>query len=454
MVQASKWFNFLLFLGIFQLAESAFGTPEHIHLAWTENEHEMMVSWSTFIPVDSFVHYRPILCNDAAENYEYTEVLGNRTMFNEGVLMLRFIFLHNALIKGIRSECFYEYFIQSSIGKSKTYIFNGRTPESDDSFNDTSNPFKMIIIGDLGGGDIGSITAALFQREVKFRDSAGLIHLGDLAYNLDTDNGLTGDNFLNLVQDLAATIPYMVLPGNHENFDNQTHYKMRFKMLKNEYNDGLGQFYSFNLGPAHFTIINTEVHFFENQTISANRTISAKVQRKWLENDLAVANKNRKERPWLFVLAHRPLYCSYDYLANSKERNRTCGPEAKYLREEYEELFNENAVDVFFTAHVHSYERITPIYHNVTVKSQYDDTNTHINPRATVHIVDGIGGNRLRHNAKATHTPQLWSVYRTDDYGYGKLTVYNKTHMLFEQYSSLTWNTIDTVSIIKTRERF
>ena len=43
-----------------------------------------------------------------------------------------------------------------------------------------------------------------------------IMHVGDFAYNLDTNNGQNGLNFMANVQAIAARIPYMVLPGNHE----------------------------------------------------------------------------------------------------------------------------------------------------------------------------------------------------------------------------------------------
>lgn len=66
-------------------------------------------------------------------------------------------------------------------------------------------------------------------------------------------------------------------------------------------------FFSFNIGPAHIISFSTEFYFFINY---GWRQIQR--QYKWLEQDLIEANKpeNRKERPWIITMGHRPMYCS------------------------------------------------------------------------------------------------------------------------------------------------
>lgn len=82
-----------------------------------------------------------------------------------------------------------------------------------------------------------------------------------MAYDLNDDNGSKGDTFLNEIQPLTSRYPYMVAPGNHESFRNFTHYKNRFAMPRNGANEGTGYFYSFDMGRAHFVVINTESFF-------------------------------------------------------------------------------------------------------------------------------------------------------------------------------------------------
>ena len=43
-----------------------------------------------------------------------------------------------------------------------------------------------------------------------------ILHVGDMAYDLHTDNARVGDEFMNQIEPIAAYVPYQVCPGNHE----------------------------------------------------------------------------------------------------------------------------------------------------------------------------------------------------------------------------------------------
>ena len=38
-----------------------------------------------------------------------------------------------------------------------------------------------------------------------------------MAYDMDDDNARYGDQYMNAIEPVAAYIPYMTCPGNHEN---------------------------------------------------------------------------------------------------------------------------------------------------------------------------------------------------------------------------------------------
>ncbi len=43
-----------------------------------------------------------------------------------------------------------------------------------------------------------------------------IIHVGDFAYDMNSENALVGDQFMRQIESLAAYAPYMVCAGNHE----------------------------------------------------------------------------------------------------------------------------------------------------------------------------------------------------------------------------------------------
>ena len=58
-----------------------------------------------------------------------------------------------------------------------------------------------------------------------------IIHVGDIAYDLHTDAGDRGDEFMNRMEPIFSRYPYMVIAGNHENdHQNFSHYQNRFRM--------------------------------------------------------------------------------------------------------------------------------------------------------------------------------------------------------------------------------
>jgi hypothetical protein len=54
-----------------------------------------------------------------------------------------------------------------------------------------------------------------------------VVHIGDAAYDLDSNSGATGDAFMVQIEPLAAHLPYMICPGNHESANDFYEYRMR-----------------------------------------------------------------------------------------------------------------------------------------------------------------------------------------------------------------------------------
>lgn len=146
----------------------------------------------------------------------------------------------------------------------------------------------------------------MLDAEALKRNFDGILHYGDFAYDLHNDEGERGDHFLRSIQPIAANYAYMTIPGNHEDHRNATHYKARFNMPLNYANEGTSTFYSFDMGPAHFIMFNTEpmvLHKHEEIQTELN----------WLKQDLEKANANRAIRPWIIAASHHPMYCSVNY---------------------------------------------------------------------------------------------------------------------------------------------
>ena len=216
-------------------------------------------------------------------------------------------FINTAVMTGLQRNCFYHYSVGNGDYWSEVFEFSGRTPEVEEPFEDNKNGIHTWIYGDLGIGENGEGSKKMLENISFIGEHDVILHMGDIAYNMDDYQGLVGDMFLKEVQSIAARFPYMVLIGNHDLYGNMTQFINRFSMPKNADNEGTSLFYSFNLGPVHFIMLNT---VYPGSTSHAEMM---QTQYNWLVKDLELAQKRRKEFPWIFVLGHYAMYCTPDW---------------------------------------------------------------------------------------------------------------------------------------------
>ena len=163
------------------------------------------------------------------------------------------------------------------------------------------------------------------------------------------------------IEPVASRVPYMTCPGNHESRHNFSQYRARFAMPQSQDYESL--WWSIDVGPVHFVSYSTEAYFDEDGK-AMNATLAR--QYTWLESDLAMANANRAERPWIVLQGHRPHYCSD---AISPEQG--CDGEAEIARHgtptpsggayfAVEPLLHRYGVDLAVFGHVHDYTRYWP----------------------------------------------------------------------------------------------
>lgn len=258
-----------------------------------------------------------------------------------------------------------------------------------------------------------------------------LRHIGDMSYADDDPFGWqyeeVWDEFMNSIQPISATHPYMVMPGNHEaechffgclplsptfeKLKNFTAYRHRFRMPCDESGGSSNMWYSFNYGQAHFVSISTETDFPgspEGQGSLANDGPFGD-QMAWLEADLAEADSpaQRALRPWVFVAGHRPVY-SGGCISDDKPT-----AECAKLQAAIEGLMNKYHVDIYFSGHMHSYERTVPLLDSVPTVG------------APQYIVHGAAGNIEGHTQIASTSWQ--AAFDKTNFGYGRLTVFNET---------------------------
>ncbi|CAJ0957279.1 unnamed protein product, partial [Mesorhabditis belari] len=337
--------------------------PEQIHLSYGGSPSTMFVTWLAFDDTgNGFVEWgegRAMDRKSTAHVYLFQD--------GQSGSVDRYIF--RAVLTGIEPGKTYRYHVGSQFGWSAIYEFTGLKERSEGGF-------KMAVFGDMGSQNARSL--GKIQEMVQKGDVDMVLHVGDMAYDMNENNSEMGDEFMRQIEPAAAYIPYMTAVGNHENNRNFTQYVNRFTMPGTEN----GLMYSFDLGLVHYIVISTEFYFFTSWGWEQIGN-----QWRWLSEDLEKANDNRHNVPWIITMGHRPMYCSDfdgDDCTKYESIIRNGLPETHAYG--LEKLFYKHGVDIELWAHEHSYERMFPVY-NRTV---YNGTDSpYVDPPAPVHVVTG-----------------------------------------------------------------
>lgn len=215
---------------------------------------------------------------------------------------------------------------------------------------------------------------------------------------------------MNLIEKIASRVPLSVCAGNHDKHGNFSHYDARFSMmspnanlnsntLESRFNN---HYYSYNLGPLHVIVFNSEFYYYSNLW----GTEQIGYQFEWLKADLARANANRAQQPWIIAMFHRPLYClriaddSCNKLKlerkslrkgvslNIEENDNEIDSKAS-LQYGLEELFYSMGVDMLFSGHEHFLARTLPIYDYKIRSGDVNANNPYEEPKGPVHFITG-----------------------------------------------------------------
>jgi acid phosphatase type 7 len=302
--------------------------------------------------------------------------------------------------------------------------------------------------------------------ELKNRNAIDMIfHAGDIGY---ADDSFLLDplhftyeevynGYLNWFQNITTIMPYMVTPGNHESechspacvinhkkygvpLSNFTAFNQRWHMPSEESggHKGSNMWYSFNLGTVHYVSIDSETDFdgAEEETTGDSHMKNLPAggfgykgeYMKWLENDLAEANRLREEmvasnhtfrsnetkaRPWIVAVGHRP----YGDIVEAAK------------------LFEKYHVDVYFAGHLHSYAR--------TDGGSFGNGTMYV-------VAGGAGCDEMKQGKEeffGSIAPPTQSLTITSHrYSSGVMTV-NQTHLKWELIDSVTGQILDSFQL-------
>lgn len=249
-----------------------------------------------------------------------------------------------------------------------------------------SGTVRFVAIGDSGTGsnDQKQIAALLSGESFDL-----MLHGGDIAYGSADGTGdgsykTLEDWFFSIYASILRTHPVFPAMGNHEvraSNNNGQHYLDDFVLPRNgatqAYPDHAERFYSFDYGPMHVVVLDTELAFQDTTRRAA--------QLAWLDNDLATTTQ-----PWKIAVYHRAPYSSGGEHGSDLSVRAAFGP-----------ILEARGVQLVINAHEHDYERTNPI-------NESNPSNAGV-----TYVVTGGGGAPLYPAGSST-----WTAYSESRYEY------------------------------------
>ncbi|KAI8330365.1 Metallo-dependent phosphatase-like protein [Chlamydoabsidia padenii] len=374
--------------------------PQQIHLSLVNEGQSVKIQFATLQPIET-THLKYWSKDNPDNPIQITT--SQDWAFVDGGTAQRTIYLHNIQTKILEQNKVYQYQVGSSshvIDTLWSSKFEFHTPSPRTSFS-------FLAIGDLGVEN--AVTMSELTKRASTHRYDFLTLAGDQAYDFSDFDGQKGDEYMNFVQPLIGTVPYLGAVGNHEAAYNYSHYINRFNIVPFQESKSISPlFYSFNYKSLHLISFSTE--FFSSLNQNITETDQSKYALNWLEADLTLANQERRSRPWIIFMTHHPLYCS--------ATNLDCQSPSVIMRQQLEPILLKHKVDLYMAGHVHCYERTYPIAQGTLTSTIYD------NATAPTHVLIGNAGQPEGPSVfPLGDTHSDWSARRYSGYGFSEFTI-------------------------------
>lgn len=219
--------------------------------------------------------------------------------------------------------------------------------------DDGLSSFEALLIDDSQCGETYESFAQLLEKALaRHPRAAFLADIGDL-----TDNGQSAwhwNSFLSvLTAGHAEDIPFVPVMGNHEcygldwQFALPRRYLATFAVPDNGSRNFPGYYYSFDYGPAHFIVLNTQ---FEE--LDSLKPGLLQEELLWLKHEAAATKK-----PWKIVLMHKDVIAYDEYQPGT---GHTGG--ISDVGHDFMKSFDVLGIDLVLTGHMHTYRNRGHIY--------------------------------------------------------------------------------------------
>lgn len=249
---------------------------------------------------------------------------------------------------------------------------------------DDGGAFKALIFPDSQSNDYSDWKQLAQDAAKRNPDASFFVNMGDLVDNGE-DHGQWRDWF-DAVDGIIDRMPVAPLMGNHETYNQQWEvrepvaYLRYFAVPENGNAEDDRRYYSFDYGPVHFIVLDTQTE----EEKDAHPELLQR-QQAWFREEVRQSTK-----PWNVVLMHKdPL----QYRIHKRpERQEGFSDEGKA----WMPLFDEAGIDLVLSAHLHTYRNRGHIQ------------NFQRSEGGTLYILTGVAGN--------VRYPGLWVDHALDQY--------------------------------------
>lgn len=429
----SSLFFFCLTLTILVVVRASEYDPQQIHLSLGTDPTNMVLVWAT----TSHSAGTDVIYGTSKSSLNHKQS-GTTDSYTAG--SYKSPLFHYVILSNLAQATTYYYSCGDSSRNIWSSVYSFKTPSSQ------PKPVTIGCVGDLGQT---AHTKETLEGLASIKPELAIL-VGDLSY-ADGDQKLW-DSYGVLLQNYSVSIPWMYLPGNHEN-ENTYHftaYDSRYLMtpglsqtddqsssiidtnqktapsfsfspsslsqITDQYSGSGGgnYYYSFDYSWVHFIMLSSETDY----SVGSEQYV-------WLKNDLS--SVDRTKTPWIVASWHRPWYSS-----NSAHQG-----EGEKMRKSFESLLYQYKVDFCMSGHVHAYERTKRVY------------NFQLDNKAPYYFTIGDGGNREGLALPWEEPQPTWSAFRLAAYGYSAFHVYNTTHIHWQMFRDSDFSVADQLWIIK-----
>ena len=339
-------------------------------------QNSMTIMWETNIPSTSIVKY-----GESRFGVRIKKGEPRTAPLDQQVAKKEMVTIHELTLPKLKTQTNYFYKVISTTKTAKT--------ESNTSPFQTAvrsnSAFAYVVCGDnrTYPDRWKKIATAILAERPNF-----VLNVGDVVANGNNKEGWAREYF-HPASELMKSVPNYISIGNHEY---NAHWFYKYSSYPGKEN-----YYSFNYGNAHFTVVDS------NQNFSRE---SGKAQLRWIAEDLA-----RSRAKWKFVIHHHPPYSSdYDDYGNTGYES---GHQGDRNIRKLAPIYEKYGVDIVWCGHIHDYERTWPIAKNK------------INQKTgVIYIQTGGGGAELE---QFSPTRSWFTAKLLRNWQYCYVTIYNGT---------------------------